>query len=114
MNYYSARLIVVILMDDGKPKKKNNYDEQIIVFKAENYEHAFARAIEIGREQETIYENDKEQDVRWALVKVEEIKFIGKKIDGVEVISKLSHVISKTPIPFDCRFKPEKQEPHES
>lgn len=114
MDYYSARLLVVILIDDDKPKKKNLYDEPIIVFKARDYEHAFACAVEIGKEQETLYKNDKEQNVRWAFVKVAEIRCIGKKIDGVEVISKMSYITSKVPIPFDHQFKPEEQEPHET
>ena len=114
MDYYSARLVVIILVDDGNPKKQHNYDEAIIVFKARDREHAFERTLELGCEQEHIYQNDKGQDVRWALVDEPQIRFIGPKIDGVEVISKLFTRTSKTPVSFDQQFEPEKRLPIES
>jgi len=117
VDYYSARLLVVILINDGKPKKKNRYDESIIVFKAKDYNHAFERALEIGRTQETTYKNsigENGQDVRWALVAVTEIRCIGKKIDGVEVISKLHYATSENPVPSDYDFNPEEQKFHET
>ena len=110
MDYYSARLLIIILVDDGKPKKTNHYDEPVFVFKAQDYEHAFARAIELGGEQETLYKNAAGQDVRWAFVKVAEITFLGKEIDGVEVSSTMSYITSKELIPFGHEFKPEKQD----
>lgn len=114
MDYYSARLVTVILVDDGKPKKRNLYDESIVVFKAKSYDHAFERALALGKEQELIYKNFREQDVRWAFVEVAEVRCIGQKIDGVEIISKMFDKISKSPIAFSHEFKPEEQKPHET
>lgn len=114
MDFYSARLIVIILVDDDKPKKRNRHDEVIIVFKARNYEHAFERALELGRAQEHTYKNHKNQDVRWALVDVAQIHCIGPTIEDVEVASKLFSRTSATSISFNQQFEPEKRLPHET
>lgn len=114
MDYYSARLFMIILVDDGKPKKKNLYDESIVVFKADNHDHAFERALAWGKEQELIYKNSRGQDVRWAFVEVAEVRCIGKKIDGVEIISTMFDKISKSAIVFNHEFKPEEQKLHET
>lgn len=114
MDFYSARLVVIILVDDDKPKKRNNHDEVIIVFKAHSYEHAFERALELGRAQEHTYKNSKNQDVRWALVDVAQIHHIGPTIEDREVISQLFSRTSATPVPFNQQFEPEKRLPHET
>lgn len=114
MQYFSARLIVVSLVDNGRPKKKNLCNESIVVFKAKDYQHAFERALELGKEQEHTYKNSDNQDVRWAFVKVAEVRCIGKKIDGVEVTSKLFDLALKKPVSFDKQFHPEDKPPHQS
>ncbi len=114
MEYFSARLIVVSLVDNGKPGKKNLCDESIMVFKAKDYQHAFERALELGKEHEHAYRNSNDQNVRWAFVEVAEVRCIGKKIDGVEVTSKLFDLSSKKPVSFDKQFHPEDKLPHQS
>ena len=114
MEFYSARLLHIILVDDGKPRKRNRYNETVVVFKARDYEHAFARALELGRASETTYENGAGQPVRWAFVEVTNLDHLGRKIDGIEVASHLHTRVSREPIAPRVQFAPEQSEPSES
>jgi hypothetical protein len=49
MNYYGARLLFIILVDNGRPSRRNHYDESVVIFRARNYDHAFRRALDLGR-----------------------------------------------------------------
>src|SRR5437899_9795378 len=89
MHFYSARLLFIILVADGAGRKRNHYDDSVIVFRARNFDHAFKRALKLGRARETAYKNDKGQRVRWALVKIWNLDWVGPKVDGKEVASHL-------------------------
>src|ERR1044072_2369126 len=108
MSYYSARLLFIILVDDGRPKKKNDYDESVFVFRARDFDQAFERALEIGRAQEKSYRNGTGQNVRWALVEISTLDYVGRKLDGVAVASRLHSRISSAPISYNRSFHPEK------
>jgi hypothetical protein len=114
VNFYSARLSFVVLVDDGQPRKTHTWDEIVVVFRARDFDHAFSRALEIGRSHETEYLNCDQQRVRWALVEVENLDFVGKRVDGAEVASRLSRRRSKKEIPFDAQFHPEESHPSQS
>ena len=114
MNFYSARLLFVCLVENGRPRKTHTWDESIAVFRARNFDHALVRALEIGRSHETEYLNYRQQRVRWALVKVENVDRVGKQVDGQEVASRLSRRQSKEAIPFGTQFQPEASEPSQS
>jgi hypothetical protein len=114
MIYYSAKLLFIILVDDGNARRKNHYGESILVFKARDFDHAFTRALELGRAQERTYKNVKGKDVRWALVEVIDLDCVGRRLDGVEVSSKLHARISKKPIFHRHRFHPERSRPGQS
>ena len=106
--YYSARLLYIILVDDGRPKKKNHFEESIIVFKAGSREEAFDVALTLGKKRESSYLNDRKQRVRWALVDIVNLDWVGKKIDGSEVASHLHHRINRRAISAKKQFHPEK------
>jgi len=114
MEFYSARLLFVILVDDGRPKKKNHFDESVVVFRAKNFTDAFKRALKLAKSQETDYRNDKGQRVRWALVEILNLDWVGKQIDGKEVASKLHYRTQANPIPANREFHPEKSKPEGS
>jgi hypothetical protein len=111
MDYYAARLLVVCLVDDSEPRKRHTCDYQFMVFRARDYNHAFERALELGRAQQTIHKNAKGQNVRWVLARIEEIKHLGRKIDGCEVGSLLDTFRSDKPISFRHRFQPAQHPP---
>ena len=110
MCYYCARLLVIVLVDDGKPRKRYTCDYPFVVFRARDFGHAFRRAVALGKEQEARYKNAKGQWVRWALVRVEEIKRLGRSLDGKEVGSLMDVMRSDRPIPFGKRFRPRESE----
>lgn len=56
MDFYSARLLFIILIDDGKLKRRHDYNESVILFRARDFDHAFERALEIGKSREYIQE----------------------------------------------------------
>ena len=114
MNFYSARLLLVILVDDEKQRKTNTWDEIVVTFRARDFDHAFRRALEIGRSHEVEYWNVRNQRVRWALVGIENLDHVGRRLDGAEVASRLKRRRTKSPIPFSQRFHPEKSEPAQS
>jgi hypothetical protein len=114
VNLYSARLLFVVVVDDRRPRKTHTWDEIVLIFRARDFDHAFSRALEIGRSHETEYLNCDQQKVRWALVEVENLDFVGKRADGAEVASRLSRRRSKRAIPFGKKFQPEKSKPSQS
>ena len=107
MDFYSARLLYVVLVDDGRSRKQQLYEESVIVFRARDLTAASKKALKIGRSNETEYLNENEEKVRWALVQVISVDYIGRKIDGEEVASRLHWRRSKMPVPFSRRFRPE-------
>jgi hypothetical protein len=114
MDFYSARLLFIILVADGRSRKRNHYDESIIVFRAKDFGHAFKRALELGRAQETDHKNHKGQRVRWALVEIRNLDCVGPKVDGSEVASVLHYRTSRERIPPSRIFHPERSKPEES
>ena len=111
MDYFSARLLFIILVADGPGRKRNDYDESVIVFRAKDHVHAFKRALQLGRAQETDYLNDKGQKVRWALVEIQNLERIGPDLDGKEVSSRLHSRVSKKRISPQFKFTPERSNP---
>jgi hypothetical protein len=106
--YYSAKLLVVCLVDDGTPRQRNTCDCQHVVVRARDYEDAFARALAIGKREETRYKNAKGRWVRWALVEIQSLKCLGRSIDGQEVGSFLHERRFDRPVPFKRRFNPKR------
>lgn len=111
MDFYSAKLLYIILVDDGKARKRNHYDESVIVFRAKDLDHAFERALELGKAKEIKYKNTKKQDVRWAFVEILTLDWVGRKVDGQEVASNLHYRVSKTAISPRKKFNPDKSVP---
>jgi hypothetical protein len=111
MQYFCARILIVCLVDDDKPRKRNTCDRQFVMVRARDYEHAFERALEFGCDAEVTYKNAKGQKVRWVFVSVEEIKRLGRRIDGCEVGSALGDVQFLKGLSFKKRFRPEKYSP---
>ena len=114
MDFYSARLLFICLVDDGKPKKNNMYDESVVAFRARDFKDAFNRAIKIGRAREQTYLNADSQKVRWAFVEILNLDWVGRKIDGAEVASKLHYRQSSKQILPKMKFHPEKSKPEGS
>jgi hypothetical protein len=114
MKFYSARLLYIILVDDGRPRRRNDHDETVVLFRARDFDHAFERALELGRAGETRYLNVAGQSVHWALVQVMTVDCVGARVEGREVASTLHTRVAPKPVKFGTRFRPEKSRPHQS
>ena len=80
--------------------------ESVHVFRAQDWESAFVRALELGRGHEQEYANGDGDLVRWRLDRVVTLDMLRvEDLDGVEVYSSLSDV-SGGPA-FDSEFHPE-------
>ena len=71
----------------------------------------FKRAKQIGMSRESIYDGAGGSKVRWALVEIINLDWVGPKVDGKEVASKLRYRRSEKPISFRTRFHPGKSKP---
>ena len=111
MEFYSARLLFIILVDDGRPRKKNHFEETVMVFRAKDFDDAFKRALQLGKSRNHTYRNQKDQKVRWVLVDIINLDWVGRRIDGKEVASKLHYRKHKQPIPANKKFHPERAKP---
>ena len=114
MPFYSARLIYYILIDDGRRRRRHHCEETVVVFRAQDYDHAFARALELGHAAETEYLNGAGQTVRWAFAAVETIDHVGSRLDGAEVASRQHVRVSPKPLSASVRFHPERSRPESS
>jgi hypothetical protein len=113
MPYYSTRLHLICIVDNPDHHIEEGYicDYSFFLFWAEGSTQAFERAISLGREQETLYQNASGNNVRWALNAVEEIRCLGEKIDGVEVGSLLDIFRPNKLIPFTADLQPQLKQP---
>ena len=111
MPYFCARLLVVCLVNDGKPRKRNICDYPFFVMKARDHAQAFIKAVQLGKKQEAKYKNSKQQLVRWAFVKVEQIWELGEDLDGLEVGSLMDVLKTTEPIGYRKRFAPNGEMP---
>jgi hypothetical protein len=110
MTYFSAMLQMVCLVKDRR-LRNHICDYPLFIIRADDQFHAFEQALAIGKTQEHEYSNHQGQPVRWVFAKVETIKRLGKKIDGLEVGSFLDVLRTKAPIPFNKHFYPHKHKP---
>ena len=111
MPLYCARLLVVCIVGKSRARKRNTCDYPFVLIQAEDSEQAFRRALELGKEQETQYSNEKGQPVRWAFVRVEEIKKLPESLDGQEVGSLLDVWHTEKALPYTKKFQPSRVRP---
>ena len=64
------------------------YTRTVLVFRADSWEAAWLRAIELGRRAEAVYRNPEGREVSRRLLRVETLDMLGDQIDdGREVYS---------------------------
>jgi hypothetical protein len=86
--------------------------DSIFVFRAIDFQDAFHRAIQLGRESENEYLNHLGGRVRWRLKEIISLDVIRKEsLDGAEVYSESVNVPEDEDIPFEAVFDPEQSEP---
>lgn len=95
-----------------EPDGATLYQESLYTFRAEDFENAFRRVIEIGKSKEREYYNAEHQRVVWRFKEIVTIDIMSADtLDGAEVYSKFVDLVPGEAIPFDAEFHPEQSKP---
>ncbi len=87
MNWYLAKIVYRISCGDGNHTAQ--FDEQLRLIAASNKEEAFHKAQTIGKQEEEIFFNQKQQLVQWQFINVCELYKLSELIDGAELYSRI-------------------------
>ncbi|MET0635892.1 MAG: DUF4288 domain-containing protein [Chitinophagaceae bacterium] len=87
MNWYLSKLVFQIICGDGAHTAQ--FDEQLRLVSGESKEEAFLKAQELGKKEEDVFYNSREQLVRWQFVNVCELYQLTDLIDGAELYSRI-------------------------
>lgn len=105
-----VRLVVITGAEGGL-----HYADSVFVFRAEDYRHAFRRALDLGRRAEESYKNEAGDSVAWRLKEVLTLDLIrDENLDGVEVAYQSSDIPPGEVFTLATVFEPEKSEPVET
>lgn len=89
--WYAAVLVVQCRVEDDSPQGDVLYDRQIRVLRADDPESAYVRALELGHDQASSYDNAEGKKVLWEFVGLANLtELLDDEItDGTEVYSEL-------------------------
>ena len=90
MKWYLVKIVYRIVCGNGNHTPQ--FDEQLRLIDAPTEEEAFAKAAAIGKREEDIFCNDKQQLVQWQFVDVAELFCFTQLIDGAELYSSINEV----------------------
>jgi hypothetical protein len=90
MKWYLAKLVYRIVCGEGNHQPQ--FDEQLRLIGADNEDHAFDKAQEIGRNEEESFYNLKQQPVKWQFINISELYRLSELIDGAELYSRINEV----------------------
>jgi hypothetical protein len=88
MNWYLAKIVYQIICGDGQ--HTSQFDEQLRAITASCEEEAFDKALHIGKSEEDVFYNQKEQLVQWRFINVSELYLLSNLIDGAELYSRIT------------------------
>lgn len=111
-SWFSARVRLVCLIEGTGA---SDYMDSVITFRANRFDDAFHRALELGRREEKEYLNVERKRVVWRLKEITSLDRIpGESLDGVEVYCEISEVPESDVVPFDSKFFPERSQPEQT
>lgn len=87
MNWYIAKIVFNIVTGSGDHTPQ--FDEQYRLVKATTRREAFKKAIAIGKNEEEILVNTKNEIVSWDFVNVSELYLVNELQDGIELFSSI-------------------------
>jgi hypothetical protein len=87
MKWYLAKIVYRIICGNGEHTAQ--FDEQLRLVKANNKEEAFHKAKLVGKAEEEIFLNDKQELVQWQFINVSALYKLGELIDGAELYSRI-------------------------
>ena len=83
MNWYLAKLIYQVTIGEGNHVPQ--FDAQYRLIRADELDWAWEKATTMGRLGETIFANEKAEEVKWMFIAVEEICPIDSLEDGSQL-----------------------------
>lgn len=86
MNWYLAKIIYQVI--SGKGMHNPQVDEQFRLIKADELEWAWEKAQVVGRRGEDIFKNDRDENVHWNFIAVEDVTPIENMEDGSQIYAR--------------------------
>jgi Domain of unknown function (DUF4288) len=86
MNWYISKIVFSI---ENTQASKSQFDEQLRLVAADSTEEAFMKARTIGLNEEEIFFNNNQNEVKWEFINVSEIIPMNKLEDGIELYSRI-------------------------
>lgn len=103
--------LVVLVEDEGAVRLARS----VVVFRADDWQVAKQRAVEVGRSLERTYVGGAGKEVRWRLQEIETLDELGDSLeDGREVYSEPVELNGAAPPAFDAVFEPVQSQPGQS
>jgi hypothetical protein len=87
MNWYLSKIVYRIICGEGLHTPQ--FDEQLRLIQATDETVAFAKARQVGHQEQELFLNEKQHLVRWEFINVSELYKISALIDGAELYSKI-------------------------
>ncbi len=107
-SWFSASLRFLIAVD----KSDREYEDSVVVFRAAEWDSAFARALEIGRQMEESYRNVQGEPVTKRLLAISTLDQLDNElIDGREVYCTRGSLVSNELV---AEPRPEESKPRQS
>jgi hypothetical protein len=108
--WFSTKIRLACLIS---AKGLHSYMDSIYVFRSSDFEHAFRKALEIGKSQESHYLNADQQLVEWKLKEILSLDLISSESleAGAEVYSEPVEPLPSEQILLDYEFDPESSKP---
>jgi hypothetical protein len=108
MKWFSCKLRMVVLLEK---QGATRHADSVFLFRAEDFDAAFQRALELGRAEEDDYIGGEGEKVRWRLKEIISLDILGEELDGAEVYSEPVALAAGETYNFDASFEPEKSKP---
>jgi hypothetical protein len=86
MNWYLSKIVFQIVT--GENHSRGQFDEQLRLIHAGDYEEAIEKAITIGEKEQELFYNQRNKPVRWQFIGVAELHLLDTLRDGMEVYSR--------------------------
>lgn len=108
--WFSAKIRLACLI---KSRGLQSYADSIYVFRSDDFNDAFRKALAIGKAQESSYLNSDEDLVQWKLKEVISLDAIPSSLldEWAEVYSEPVEPLPSEQFPFDYEFHPENSKP---
>lgn len=107
--YFSSKLRYLIFVGDDPATLGN---DQVYVFRANDFDAAFERALHLGIAGEKAYKNHLSQDVRWRFAEVISLDILpSEDLDSIEIYSEPVHFSDTDALSTNCELNPSKSKP---